>query len=241
MAARESIFKLNDKTVAIIGGYSSMTQMMMTLLTEQGADVALIGTDRPEARRVCDHINDQREIYPHYGRCATLSSPLTEVREAKDIISRVVHSFHRLDVLIDTLPCDHSNLELSNAILDQALPFLTSRPRSRVIWISHHSKISGLTAEFNARQNALAAEYASKNLTLNEVRLGISEEFLLKKFPKSSAIKSAFDEAKKQWPNAKLLDPYDIAATTLFLASPLSQALNNQCFYVDHGLADLRE
>jgi enoyl-[acyl-carrier-protein] reductase (NADH) len=46
----------------------------------------------------------------------------------------------------------------------------------------------------------------------------------------------AFEECKKTFPKARLLDPSEIAAWVMFLASPMSQALNGQELYLDHGL-----
>jgi enoyl-[acyl-carrier-protein] reductase (NADH) len=138
MAGRDSLLKLNDKTVAIVGGFSSLTQMMLTLLSEQGADVALVGKETPEARRYVEHLNDQREIYPHFGRAGVISSDLSNAHETADLIGRVVHSFGRLDSLVDTLPCERSDLAFSESLVEQSIKYLTSRPRSRIVFVHHN-------------------------------------------------------------------------------------------------------
>ncbi len=239
MAGRDSLLKLNDKTVAVVGEFSSMTHTILATLTEQGADVALLGKETPEARRVCEHINDQREIYPHYGRAGVISADLTNAKDAGDMIARVVHSFGRLDALVDTLPCTRPDFVLSAALVQESLKFLTSRPRSRLIWLTHHRQLQDLSyaAELKALRAQMAEAFGPKNLTANELVIGVSEEYLLRRIPKGPSMKYALEDLKKQIPHARLLDPSEIAAWVMFMASPLSQAVNGQTLYVDHGLA----
>jgi NAD(P)-dependent dehydrogenase (short-subunit alcohol dehydrogenase family) len=238
MAGRDSLLKLNDKTVAVVGEFSSMTQMILTLLSEQGADVALVGKESPEARRVCEHLNDQREIYAHYGRAGVIATDLAQAKDAADIVGRVVHSFGRLDCLVDTLPCTRGDFVLSAALVQESLKFLTSRPRSRIIWLSHHRQLQDIpfAAELESLRTQMAEAFGPKNLTANELVLGVSEEYLLRRNPKSPSMKIALEDLKKQIPRARLLEPSEIAAWVMFLASPLSQAVNGQALGVDHGL-----
>jgi NAD(P)-dependent dehydrogenase (short-subunit alcohol dehydrogenase family) len=239
MAIRETLLKLNDKTVAIVGEFTSMTQMTLTLLSEQGADVALIGKETPEARRYVEHLNDQREIYPHYGRAGVIATDLAKATDAADIVARVVHSFGRLDALVDTLPCERTDLKLSAGLVKESVKFLTSRPRSRLVWLSHHPKLQELSSATDLKQlrTRMAEEFGPKNLTANELVLGVSEEFLLRRAPRSPSIKVAFEDLKKQMPRVRLLDPSEIAAWVMFLVSPISQAVNGQSLFIDHGLA----
>lgn len=238
MAGRDSLLKLNDKTIAIIGSFSSMTQSMLNLLSEQGADVALVGKESPEARRYVEHLNDQREIYPHFGRAGVISSDLNNPHEAADLIARVVHSYGRLDALVDTLPCEREDISLTEALAEQSLKFLTSRPRSRMMFMYHHSKLAkNLPAieQLNSLTDRWAKEWSGKNLTVNRLVLGFSEEYLLKNYPQKPSIKLAFEEAKENFVGARLLDPSEVATWVMYLASPLSQALNGQALHLDHG------
>ncbi len=231
MAGRDSLLKLSDKTLAIIGEFSSLTQTILTVLSEQGADVALVGKESPEARRYIEHINDQREIYPHYGRSGVIGVDLNSTFDANDVIGRVVHSFGRLDSLVDTLPTFTEDLSASKALAEAGIKFLISRPRSRILWLSHHSNLvknPAILEDLAQLRETLSKEYGAKNLTTNELSLGITEEYILRNAPKSPSIKLAFEEMKKTMPSAKLLDPREIAAWLMFLSSPLSQGLNGQ-------------
>lgn len=239
MAGRDSLLKLNDKTVAIIGPFSSMTQVMLSSLTEQGADVALMTKEVPEARRFVEHINDQREVYPHYGRAGVIHSELTNPKEATDLIGRVVHSFGRLDSLVDTLPILRPDLSVSEALITESLKFLTSRPRSRLLWLTSHPQLEPLpdvTQTIETWRKKYATQWNSKNLTANELTVGISDEFLLRRSPKGPSIKKTFEEFKSSQPGARILDASDLAAWVLFFVSPLSQAVTGQRVFIDHGL-----
>lgn len=239
MAGRDSLLKLNDKTVAVVGRFSSLTQMLLTFLTEQGADVAVVGPQSPEARRFVEHLNDQRELHPHNGRSGVILSELTQVTEAADVVARVVHSFGRLDCLVDMLPCERSDLEISQALANESIKFLTSRQRSRIMWLTHHPTLQPtpeLHMQLRQLRHEFARQYAPKNLTANELILGVTEEYILRQSPKGPSIKLAFEELKKTLPTARLLDPGEVAAWVMFLSSPLSQAVNGQALFVDHGL-----
>jgi NAD(P)-dependent dehydrogenase (short-subunit alcohol dehydrogenase family) len=239
MSIRDSLLKLNDKTVAIVGPFNSTNQMMLTLLSEQGADVALVGKETPEARRYTEHLTDQREIYPHHGRAGVISTRLDDPKEARDIVARIVHSFGRLDTLVDTLPSERTDLSLSREIAQESLKFLTSRPRSRMIWLTQHRDLDSQTPSLEVRKlrDQLTLEYGPKGLTANELVIGVSEEYLLRKAPKGPSIKATLTEVKAQMPRARLVDPSEIASWVMFLASPLSQALNGHSLYIDHGLS----
>lgn len=231
MAGRDSLLKLSDKTVAIVGEFSSLTQTILTVLSEQGADVALVGKESPEARRYIEHINDQREIYPHFGRSGVIGVDLNSSFDANDVIGRVVHSFGRLDSLVDTLPTYSMDLRASAGLAEAGIKFLISRPRSRILWLSHHADLArnpALLDELAQLREAMSKEHGTKNLTTNEFSLGVTEEYLLRNAPKSPSIKLAFEEMKKTMPTAKLHDPREIAAWVMFLSSPLSQGLNGQ-------------
>jgi NAD(P)-dependent dehydrogenase (short-subunit alcohol dehydrogenase family) len=242
MANRETLLRLNDKTVMLVGEFSSMTQMTLTLLCEQGSDVALVGKETPEARRYCDHISDQREIYPGYGRAGIVATDLAKAAlkptDAADIVARVLHSFGRLDALVDTLACSRTDPALSMALARESVKFLTSRPRSRMVWLSHHPRLQDTPGAeaLEALRKSMAQDFGAKNLTANELVLGVSEEFLLRNLPRSPSIKLGLEELKKQIPQARLLDPAEIAAWIMFVASPMSQAVNGQSLFVDHGL-----
>lgn len=238
MAARDSLVKLNDKTVAIVGNFGSLVQMTMTLLTEQGADVALVGKLTPEARRYVDHLNDQREIYAHYGRAGVIATDLEKDNELQEAAAKVVHSFSRLDTLLDTMPCLGYSLDKCNLMFNQASKFLVSRPRSRYILLAHHGHLVGdqkQTDELHEYRRQKVIEFRGKNLTTNTVLLGLTEEYLLRKYPKLPSIKAGLEEEKKISASARLVEPIEAAAWLMFLASPLSQAVNGQTLCVDHG------
>src|SRR5262249_27939816 len=127
----------------------------------------------------------------------------------------------------------------SKALVEESLKFLTSRPRSRLIWLTQHPQIwqNPSRGDIRSLRDRLTREFGSKGLTANELILGISEEFLLRRSPKSPSIKAAFEELKSTWPHARLLEPGEIAAWVMFLCSPLSQALNGHSLFIDHGLS----
>lgn len=239
MAGRDHLLKLNDKTIAILGPFNNMVQSVLLQLCEQGADVAIIDKESPEARRFVDYVNDQREINPYYGRAGVISHDFSQIQTVGETLSKVVHSFGRLDCVVDTLPLSQNKMEASEAFKNESVRFLTSRPRSRILWLTPHRSLDGNAQTHETIGNwrkELTTSYAQKNLTANEVVVGITDEYLLKTYPKSPSIKKSFEDLKVQIPQAKILDGSEIAATLMFLCSPLSQGVNGVQIHLDHGL-----
>jgi len=241
MAVRDPVLKLSDKTVALIGNFGSMIHMTMTVLTEQGANVALIGNESAEARRVIESLNDRRELYSHFGRATQIVSSLTSENMIQEAILRVVESFNRLDCLLDTGLCEGRNPTTLQKTAEIALKFLTSRPKGRLIIFYYDKNINQTlenwptTDEINQlKENLihLAKDNQSKLLNCNCLELGLTEEFLLRKYPKAPSIRMAFEAFQKEHSDYRLLEPIDIAHCAMLLTSPLSQAISGQTFSI---------
>jgi NAD(P)-dependent dehydrogenase (short-subunit alcohol dehydrogenase family) len=70
---------------------------------------------------------------------------------------------------------------------------------------------------------ALAKEL--ETISVHWLTVGLTEEFLLQRYPKSPSIKLALEELRKVLPGIKIQDPSDIANAVAFLSSPLSAAI----------------
>jgi len=204
--------------------------------------VALIGPERPENHRFVDYIMGQREIYHHFGRAGVISLNQFDGDHLKEALNRTVHSFGRLDVVVNLL--GNQFFPQNQDLLEAASPFLHSRPKSRYLLVSYRPDLlmklhEDLSEDDIQHQRhwvcKMAKTHLNKNLTVNRLELGVTEEYLLERFPSAPSIRHALDEIKMEIPDTKLVEPHEVAAWIMFLASPLSQALTGQSLQVDHG------
>lgn len=227
----DSTFRLQDKNIAIIGSFSNLTQNLMASFCEYGSDVALLGPSSREAARYAENLTDTREIHSSNGRVFALEADLSTADGAREGLTKAAQSFGGIDVVIDTRPL----LVLGPAaapesgFITEAFKFLEGRGKGRMIFLNYDPALAGGSAE--GLQNFVvsqAKDVIAKNITVNLVTLGVTEEYLLKKFPKMPSIKLAFAELVKENPRAKMIDGKEIAYTVAFLASPLCTSLTGQ-------------
>lgn len=264
MHSRETAFRLKDKTVILAGPVSSVTKGIAAVLTEHGADVALVAKDIEGVRRYVDNLTDTRQVNESFGRAMALSADLTDASAVSDAVSRVAESLGGLDVCVDThytMSYASFNTEDSIKNLDQlldqsitptlltthaSLKFLEGRQKGRLIYLMQDAVRSGLAGESlnGATRSGLvhfaksvAREVIDKNITVNCVSMGITEEYLLSRFPQAATIKEAQQEMQKTAPQARIVDPIEIANVVAFLASPLSSAITGQTIVANSGLS----
>lgn len=235
----DSTFRLQDKNIAIIGSFSNLTQNLMASFCEYGSDVALLGPSSREAARYAENLTDTREIHTSNGRVFALDADLSTADGAREGLTKAAQSFGGIDVVIDTRPL--LSLEAASApdagFIGEAMKFLEGRGKGRMIFLTYDPALAeGPATELLNFVSTQAKEVISKNVTVNMVTLGITEEYLLKKFPKSPSIKLAFAELVKVQPRAKMIDGKEIAYTVAFLASPLCVSLTGQNLIISAAL-----
>jgi NAD(P)-dependent dehydrogenase (short-subunit alcohol dehydrogenase family) len=129
---------------------------------------------------------------------------------------------------------------LATMIMSQgAITFLQGRTKGRIIYFVQSETVASLPGEstntllragITAFARTLTNELTDKHIQVNCLSIGLTEEFLLKRYPKSPSIKAALEEFHKVLPGAKIQDPSDIANAVAFLASPLSSAFPGRTF-----------
>lgn len=203
----------------------------MASFCEYGSDVALLGPASREATRYAENLTDTREIHSGNGRVFALEADLSTADGAKEGLTKAAQSFGGIDVVIDTRPL--LKLEAATTpeagFITEAMKFLEGRGKGRMIFLSYEPGLTeGSSTALIDFVTTQAKEVIGKNVTVNMVTLGVTEEYLLKKFPKLPSIKLAFAELQKTNARAKMIDGKEIAYTVAFLASPLCASLTGQ-------------
>lgn len=258
----ETNIRLNDKTVVLVGPFGPIMQNLIPRISESGADVCALTDDVKTAQRVCQNVLDQHEVLEHHGRAAAFELTKLDAKSIEVAFGRAAELFGTTDVLIDlnllstkipfysnNPPTDEVNKNFSeaferlSAISKVGVNFVRSRAKGRLIYLFHlldawaaEKAKSDVYTNFYSHINKLAFEYRAQSLTVNGISVGVSEEYLLSRFPKSSSIRLAHQELIKTIPHSKMVDFAEIANLTTFIASPLSSGINGQILKIDHAL-----
>lgn len=251
---------LNDKTVVISGKFGQLMQNLAASMTENGADVALITDEINFAQRYCQNLMDLREVSERYGRSAAIEMNAKSEDAAKDSFSRAAEIFGSIDIYIDTNLCQMQLPVNSGAAVEDiekkfdaaykdsmlmsqtALEFIKGRSKSRLIYLAHEMDIHFMDSQGSKRfqqfkdiVRAMSSEFFSEQLTVNIVALGVTEQYLLSRYPQCKSIREAFALVQEKFSQVRLVEYAELSTILSFISSPLSAAINGQIIPVNHG------
>jgi 3-oxoacyl-[acyl-carrier protein] reductase len=137
----------------------------------------------------------------------------------------------------------HTTLEFSKALSQAALTFVKSRARGRLLYLFHELDMvmaeraeSNVFIEFQNQIRQMALKYSETQTAVNALAVGVNEEYLLSRFPKTPTIQKALQQLVQHRPNSRLIDYADIAQVVAFLVSPLANGLSGQTIHLNHGV-----
>ena len=257
----EATFKLQDRTAVLVGSATPVNIAIASKFTQLGANVAMVDRNIDALQRFASQIMDMREINERYGRAFAIQADFSKPHGAQDAISRSAEAFGGIDIFIDgsvtTLAgafrepkaledLEQSldlNLRAPVQLTHAVLRFLEGRKRGRIIYLQHdlaqegmiNNSIAALTRSgLSAFAKSLSRELADKNITINCVAMGASEDFLLAQHRgESKSIQEAQQILNKQYPFATLTEPERVANMVAFLASPLGIGISGQTLSVN--------
>lgn len=248
---KDSALKLQDKTVLLLGPFNGVTQALMRTMTELGADVAFVNDQAPLATKYADAVNEAREIHQDYGRAAHFGLPLKTVEHVREALGRVAETLGRMDVLVDASPIGWNDktdvteaLKFTDMLSEQLMPFFQVKKRGRIVYIFEDPKLSALginTIVSNYQEQLTehirktAATAREKQITINGLALGITEDFVLRHYPKSGSIRKTLTEIQGTHPAARLVENVDINLCLAYLASQQGASLTGQVLFLNHG------
>lgn len=261
----ETSFKLQDRTAILTGPCNSFNQAIALKFTQLGANVALIDRNIEKMERFANQLMDAREIHERYGRAVAIQADLSKLHHVQDAISKAAESFGGIDIYIDGLMStdvkpfrDPQALDDLERMIDVnlrsplmmthgVLRFLEGRKRGRVIYLMHdlirngypnNSLITVTRTGLSAFARTLSREVADKNITVNCVAIGVTEEFLLNQAAgESVSIQELQQRLLQTQPHAQMVEPDRIANMVAFLASPLGIGITGQTVAVSQGMS----
>jgi 3-oxoacyl-[acyl-carrier protein] reductase len=198
-----------------------------------------------------------REIRDGGGRAIAVSCNVTDSANVKEMISQVVKTFGRLDVLVNNAGVSRDNLlpRISDEEWEQVINtnltgvFHCTRAAVRYMMKQKHGHIINISSIVGLRGNAgqasyaaskagiigftrtVAKEYGSRGITVNAVAPGFIETPMTAEMPQDY-----WEEILQQVPLGRPGKPEDIAGVVSFLASPDADYITGQVIVVDGGM-----
>ncbi len=248
----DSAFRLQDKTILLTGPFNGVTQAVLRTMTELGADIAFVNDQTPTAARYVDGVNEAREARPDFGRAAYFQLPLNSEKDVKEALGRVAEGIGRMDVLVDASPLGWptdvvvaERLRLGQVMSDQLVAFFKARQRGRIIYLYEDRVLKNVAVEgwLGTYQDKLekhivesGAALKDQSVTVNGVALGVTEDFILRFFPKSGSIKKSLIELQSKTTGVRLVEHSEIAGALAYLACPASSSVTGQILRLTYGL-----
>lgn len=248
-------FNLREKTVVLLGPFSTIVQNLMLGLSANGADVVFIDNNANQAQKFCTNINDMREANDKLGRAICQVADLNNRTSIQDAIGKAASTFGSVDIYVDAMLSNHpspfplggedvnldqhfqNNLKTTLIATQFVVNYLKGRKRGRVLYLLNDSLSRGIPMDACATAmrtgligfaSALGRQVSEFQITVNCLSLGLSEEYLLGHFPDSPSIKEAVEKMKSIDPLFKITEPDRITNTVLFLLSAAGSAINGQ-------------
>jgi len=248
------ILKLNDKRIVIAGPILSYSLDVASSLSRQGASVVFLSNDKDSAERVCQVINDEREIADKNGRAAFVKLDFEKNNAAK-LMAEAAAAGSGIDIYMDLMnyhfpaaeplkewPAKsvQHNFQESLQLAMAALEFFKGRKKGRVIFtfdglaFSHFAR----AADYAIARGSLFAfiESQSQQLLKSHIhvmgcKINLSEDMLIKYFPEKNMVES-LKALGAEYPHLKITPTEAISKTMSFLASDLSQGVAGQVLTV---------
>ncbi|WP_347359197.1 SDR family oxidoreductase [Bdellovibrio sp.] len=243
-------FNLRERTTLIVGPFSSTVQSLVIGLTQMGSDCVLLDFDNSASQRFCNQINDAREINPRYGRALGVKSAMKTADDIKDAVGSAAQAFGSVDLFIDAQTYNmqnrykigdsidyldeeiQQNFKSSVMLTHAVLNFLKNRKRGSILYLLNEVYPDPIQAGARGAlvpfAQSLAKQVAEHNITVNVLKLGLTEEYILAQHPEAKSIKEAIEALKVKEPHLRITEPDKITNTVTYLVSRFGAAVNGQ-------------
>ena len=253
--------RLTNKIALVTGGARGIGAGIARCLSEEGAGVAVVDIDGPEAEKLAGSLG---------GPALGLAADVSQESEIGRAVARAAEEFGGIDILVNNagvgtgredvseLPLapgfeNHpqaawdaqlaNNLRTTFAASKVAIPQLRARGGGSIVNIASIAAHVGLDQRlsYSAAKSALegmarslAVEWAPVGIRVNAVAPGYTRTELYERLTTSGVLDMGRVLARV--PMHRPGEPAEIAAAILFLASPAASYVTGQTLVVDGGL-----
>ncbi len=241
--------ELEGRAAIVTGSVKNMGRAIAIALGEAGASVLINGRTSTEAAETV-----AGEVERAGGRAVVHMADVTDEEQVAGMVTRTVDAFGRLDILVNNVsnriakPVPEIALDdwrgviastLDGAFLctRAALPHLEASDRAAIVnigGVSGHAGVANRTAVAAAKAGlvgltgSLAAEFASRDITVNCVAPGHFEHE-----GEPGRMSAHFRE--RPIPLGRAGDPQDVAAMVRMLCGPRGRNVTGQTIHLNGG------
>ncbi len=243
------MFDLTGKTALVTGATGGIGGAIAAALHRQGATVALSGTRREKLEELAASLGERTHVVP---------TNLSSVEEVEALVPSAEKAMGGLDILVNNAGITRDNLfiRMKDEEWDQVIAvnltatFRLTRAAARLMMRKRWGRIVSITSVVGVTGNpgqgnyaaskagmigmtkSLAAEVASRNVTVNCVAPGFIET------PMTDALNDKQKETiLTRVPAGRLGKAEEIAAAALYLASEEAAYVTGQTLHVNGGMA----
>ncbi len=246
------LFSLHNNNVLITGASGSIGHAIAMVFAEQGANVAISGTNKDSLEKLSCSIKQKTN-----SKVVILPCDLTNSVQTETLVGRATEELNGLDVLInnaginrdmllgkmteqDFLDVLKVNLNASFILTKNAVSIMSKNRYGRIINISSVVGFTGNIGQANycaskaaivGMSKAIALEVARKGITINCIAPGAINTPMIEKL--SDANKEKFIA---KIPMQRIGEPLDVAHACCFLASQEASYITGQTIHVNGGM-----
>lgn len=245
------MFSLRDRVAVVTGASQGIGRVTALALAEAGAAVAVA------ARNVEKLSELVGEIEAAGGRALAVPMDVANADQIRDGFKQALAHFGRLDILVNNAAITRDGLALrmkredwdavlqtnltgAHLCIQQALAVMVKQRHGRIINVTSVVAQTGNPGQANyvaakagliGLTRAVAAEIASRNITVNAVAPGFIDTPMTA--PLSDAVKEALNA---RIPLGRMGQPRDVATAIVFLASDEAAYITGQTLNVNGGM-----
>jgi 3-oxoacyl-[acyl-carrier protein] reductase len=249
------MMSLKGKTALITGGTAGIGKAIAMLYVAQGADVAILGTNRERAEQTIREMDALKKDSAQ--KICYFLADVSKSKEVEEIVEKLLKDWGKVDILVNNAGITRDGLLMKmseedwDAVLNTNLKSVyntckaLSRPmmKARGGTIINISSVIGLTgnagqANYAASKSgmigftqSLAKELASRGVRANCIAPGYIETQMTESLP--PPVKEAI---LAKIPLSRIGQPMDVAHAALFLAADASAYITGQVLTVDGGM-----
>lgn len=256
MQDKESMMQelLSGQTAIVTGGTAGIGKAIAKKFAQQGARVAIFGTNAERGSQVVKEIEESSGT----GRALFIQVDVAHGQEIEKAIDGVVKAFEKVDILVNNagVTRDQLLMKMSEKDWDDVMAInlkscyhtcrtlvraMIKARRGKIINMSSVVGVSGNAGQANYAASkagiigftkALAKELAGRNICVNCIAPGFIDTKM------TGAISPQQKELLlAQIPFGRMGTAEDIANTALFLASHMSDYITGQLVTVDGGMS----
>lgn len=238
---------LSGRSALVTGSTRGIGRGIAQLLSESGANVAVVGRDRAKAEEAASALRNARGFGCDVSDPAAVTTLVEDVEKAFGAVDILVNNagITRDNLLIRLKDEDwdavmNANLRAAFVAIRAASRGMMKRRWGRVINVASVVGLVGNKGQSNYAASkagligltkSVAKELASRNILANVVAPGFVETDMT-----AAMTADARETLVKQIPLERLGKPSDIAGTVAFLASEYASYITGQVFVVDGGM-----